>query len=71
MSPLFSAKKTFYNKEKEQGIKIENQSLNSNQNINLPRSQSNENDKTGIFDRFFFNYKFLCVKIVANTNKKI
>ena len=46
MSPLFSAKKTFYNKEKEQGIKIENQSLNSNQNINLPRSQSNENDKT-------------------------
>ena len=20
---------------------------------------------------FFFNYKFLCVKIVANTNKKI
>ena len=24
-----------------------------------------------IFDRFFFNYKFLCVKIVFNTNKKI
>ena len=27
-------------------------------------------DKTGIFDRFFFNYKFLFVKIVANTIKK-
>ena len=35
------------------------------------RSQSNENDKTGIFDRFFFNYKFLYVKIVANTNKNL
>ena len=28
-------------------------------------------DKTGIFDRcFFLNYKFLYVKIVANTNKR-
>ena len=35
------------------------------------RSQSIENDKTAIFDRFFFNYKFLWVKTVANTNKKI
>ena len=32
MSPLFSAEKTFYNKEKEQEIKIEYQILNSNQN---------------------------------------
>ena len=33
-------------------------------------SQSNENDKT-YFCQIFFNYKFLCVKIVTNTNKKI
>ena len=32
-------------------------------------SQLNENDKTYIFDRFFLNYKFLCVKIVANIIK--
>ena len=31
--------------------------------------QSNENDKTGIFDNFF-NYKFLHVKTVTNTNEK-
>ena len=33
-------------------------------------SQSNENNKTDIFRRFFLITNF-CVKIVANTNKKI
>ena len=32
--------------------------------------QSNENDKAGIFDRFFLITNF-CVKIVTDTNKKI
>ena len=32
------------------------------------RSQSNENDKTDIFNRFFLLTNF-CVKIVVNTNK--
>ena len=34
------------------------------------RSQSNQNDKTCIFDRFFLITNY-CVKIVTNTNKKI
>ena len=33
-------------------------------------SQSNENDITGVFDRFVLITN-LCVKILANTNKKI
>ena len=33
-------------------------------------TQSNENDNRH-FWQIFFNYKFLCVKIVANTNKNI
>ena len=34
-------------------------------------SQLNENDKTCIFDRFFLNYKYLCVKTVANIIKTL
>ena len=39
--------------------------------IKISWSQSNENDKTNIFDRFFFYYKILCIKIVLKCIKII
>ena len=44
--------------------------LKSDQKPRYMIPQSNENDKAGIFDRFFLITNF-CVKIVTDTNKKI